>query len=203
MGKKYTAKEGDTISSIAYEHSLFPDTVWHDEQNKALRESRDSDLLCLGDIVYIPEKVVKQECCASELKHTFRRKGVPDKLKMILLKYGRPRAKQDFDMNIDGQFYGGTSDEDGLISISIPPDAKKGYLIIGKDRQRIDIELGVMDPITEQSGVIKRLFNLGYVDSIQLSDEQVQDALDKLAKKYAINDSNVVLHKLEELHDGK
>lgn len=85
--KEYQIREGDCISSIAYEHGFFPDTLWNHPDNTELKQNRkDMNLLEVGDIVNIPEKEEKEESAAPEQKHRFRKKGVPAKLRMKILK---------------------------------------------------------------------------------------------------------------------
>lgn len=85
--KDYKVREGDCISSIAYENGFFPDTIWNHPDNTELKRLRkEMNLLEVGDIVKIPEKEEKEESAAPEQKHRFRKKGVPAKLKMKILK---------------------------------------------------------------------------------------------------------------------
>ena len=64
MATNYQVKPGDCVSSIAFEHGFFPDTIWNHPSNKQLKEKRkDPNTLCAGDSVYIPdlrEKVVNK-----------------------------------------------------------------------------------------------------------------------------------------------
>ena len=76
--RKYTVKQGDCISSIAFEYGYFPDTLWNDPKNSKLKHDReDPNSLMPGDEVYIRDKEAKQASCASEKKYRFKRKGVP------------------------------------------------------------------------------------------------------------------------------
>lgn len=84
---EYQVREGDCISSIAYEHGFFPDTIWNHPDNAELKRLRkEMNLLEVGDIVKIPEKVEKKESVAVEQEHRFIKKGVPAKLRMKILK---------------------------------------------------------------------------------------------------------------------
>jgi len=84
---KHTVREGECVSSIAYEHGLFPDTIWDHPDNSQLKQKRkEMNLLEAGDVVEIPEKEEKEESIATEQTHRFRKKGVPAKLRMKILK---------------------------------------------------------------------------------------------------------------------
>lgn len=85
--KTYQVKSGDCLSSIAFDHGFFPDTLWNHSENASLKQNRKKmNHLEKGDLVKIPEKEEKEESAASEQKHRFRKKGVPAKLKLKILK---------------------------------------------------------------------------------------------------------------------
>ena len=83
----HTGRQGECISSIAYEYGFFPKTIWNLQDNAQLKQLRkDMNLLEVDDVVEIPEKEEKEESIASEQKHRFRKKGVPAKLRMKILR---------------------------------------------------------------------------------------------------------------------
>jgi hypothetical protein len=160
---KYNVEQGDCISSIAYEHGLFWETVWNHAENSQLKQKRkDPNVLYPGDEVFIPDKEEKQESCSCEKKHRFRRKGIPTKLRMQILKNGKPRANASYILDIDGEVSHGTLDSKGILDKTIPSNAQKAHLQVGLDHQTFEIALGGLDPIDEISGVQVRLNNLGY-----------------------------------------
>lgn len=160
--EEYKVRQGDSIASIAFERGLFPDTIWDDPKNKELKDKRkESDILMPGDIVYIREKEEKEESCATEKKHKFKRKGVPAKLQLQLIEEGQPRANLEYQLIIDGTPINGKTNKDGWLKHSIPPNTKKGELKIG-DSEVIDLEIGHLDPINTIEGIQERLNNLGF-----------------------------------------
>ena len=161
----HTVKQGDTISSIAYQHGLFPDTIWDDPENADLKSARkDPNVLFEGDVVRVREKEEKQVSCASDKRHRFRRKGVPAKFKVKLLLNNEPRANEPYRLVIDGVTSQGTSGGDGLVESSLPPDAREGTLYVGETGQEdvYQLKFGTLDPIDTDEGVKQRLLNLGY-----------------------------------------
>jgi hypothetical protein len=161
--KKYTVKQGDCISSIAFEHGFFPDTLWNDPMNSQLKQDRqDPNVLMPGDQVYIRKLEPKKALGATDKRHPFRRKGVPEKLQVQFLLADKPRAHQAYDLNIDGDRSRGQTDADGRITISIPPNAKTGTIRFKDPETQYQLNLGHLDPITEITGIQGRLQNLGF-----------------------------------------
>jgi hypothetical protein len=159
----YTVKPGDCISSISFEYGLFWKKVWDHPRNAGLREKRkDPYVLYEGDVVFVPEKEEKQEGCATEQKHRFRRKGVPEKFHVTLMAGKDPIANTNYKLSIDGRVLTGKTDAKGNIEEWILPNAREVILLLGKDEKKFEIALGHLDPIEELSGVQARLNNLGF-----------------------------------------
>jgi hypothetical protein len=172
--KEYSVKEGDCISSIAYDHALFPDTIWNDSKNSELKKKRKNpNTLLPGDVIYIRDKEEKEESCPCEQKHRFRRKGVPAKLKTQILIGELPCENEEYVLDIDGMRSRGKTDADGNIEITIPPNAKKGLIII--QNEEFELTLGTIDPIEEKQGVIQRLENLGFYEVDEDDDTGDED----------------------------
>lgn len=77
-----------------------------------------------------------------------------------------PIKNASYVLEVDGKVISeGTTDGDGKIEVELPPNARDGRLIIrqGTPEERVmTLNLGGMDPMTEVSGVRKRLANLGF-----------------------------------------
>lgn len=160
---EYRVKQGDCIESIAYDHGFFWETLWDHPNNAQLKNRRrDPNLLFRNDVVFIPEKRLKQESGATEQRHRFKHKGVPATLRLRLLDEGEPRANESYVLDVDGQLFSGTTDADGILECFIPPEAKRGRLLMGESRDEYILHLGNVDPIEEISGVQGRLHNLGF-----------------------------------------
>ncbi len=164
--RKYTAKQGDCISNIAYRYGLFPDSIWGDSKNSDLKQKRkDGNVLFPGDVVYIRDKEEKEESCSAEKRHSFKRKGVPETLRIRFLdEDGQPRRGLPYTLDIEGMILKGTTGSDGALEEHIPPDAKKVVITLGTGDEQEAMELGVghLDPVTEITGIQGRLNNLGY-----------------------------------------
>jgi len=192
---QYTIKEGDCLSSIAERHGLFWEKIWNHPNNMELkRRRRDPNILYPGDIVFLPEKEKKEETGLTEQKHRFRKKGAPAKVRLRLMRNDLPRANEPYVLEVDGNFFTGTTDTDGKLEQSIPPHAKKGKLLIGKKREAYILNLGGMDPLHELAGIQKRLNNLGFYcgPANGILGPQTIDALKAFQKKHRLTESGEV-----------
>lgn len=162
----YVVRAGDCIESIAYKHGLFWETIWNHPNNQELRAAnRDPNALLPGDRVFVPEIQSKKEAGETKLRHRFRRKGVPSKLRIAFKdEDDKPRAGIPYVLEIDGVLISGKTNDAGVVEHSISPDAKTGKLILKCEdgKEEYELKLGHIDPIDEVSGVKERLTNLGF-----------------------------------------
>jgi hypothetical protein len=178
----YVVKQGDCVESLAVTTGHFWQTLWNLPENAALKAARGSpNLLLPGDQLYVPEIRPIEVDAVTEERHRFVRKGVPSKLRLRIMQGNQPRGSEPYQLVIDGTASQGTTDTDGWIEINMPPDAQSGELVVGPDaltRQVFPLDLGGMDPITEITGVQKRLRNLGYpCDATGEIDDETRSAL--------------------------
>jgi hypothetical protein len=163
----YIIDTGDSTTALAFEHGLFWKTVWDHAENSDLKQKRKQpNILAPGDELYIPEIKPREESCATEKRHRFRRKGVPEKLNLQILKLnGKPRANEPYRFVIDDVILReGKLDGEGKLSEFIPNNAKTGKLWLGEkyDDGPISLQLGNLDPVDTIRGVQHRLKNLGF-----------------------------------------
>lgn len=161
----HRVSQGECISSIADQHGLFWQTVWNHADNAELKTLRkDPNCLLEGDQVTIPDKAAKEESCGTEQLHKFRMKGVPAKIKVRILRDDQPRKDTDYVLEIDGTSTKGKTNGDGYIEADIPPGARTAKVEVGTgdDIEVFELQLGTVDPLDTESGVIDRLSALGY-----------------------------------------
>ncbi|MFQ5806158.1 MAG: peptidoglycan-binding protein [Phycisphaerae bacterium] len=161
---EHQVRQGECISSIAKDTGHYWKTIWNDSANAQLREVRqDPNVLRTEDRLRIPEIRPKQEPCTAEMRHRFVRRGEPAMVRLrVLMEDDQPRANQPYTLEIGGQTYQGTTDPNGQLQAPIPGNAQRGKLTVGPDNVVFKLSLGVLDPITELSGVQGRLNNLGF-----------------------------------------
>jgi hypothetical protein len=166
MPEDYTVSAGECMHSIAFEHGFFWETLWNHANNSALKQERkDPSVLREGDVVHIPDLTVREESCAAEQTHRFRLKGVPAKVKIRVCVDDEPRANEPYTLYVDEVEAGeGTTDGDGFVEVSVSPAAREGRLVVGtgEDECTIVFQLGTVDPMETDEGVLGRLHNMGY-----------------------------------------
>jgi N-acetylmuramoyl-L-alanine amidase len=178
---KQKVGKGESAVSLAKKKGFFWRTVWDHGENAELKAKRkDPSLLFETDEIFFPEKQLKEVSKSTDAEHTFKRKGEPCKIKLQLLKLGKPRANEDYIFNIEGTIINGTTDAEGNIEHFIPGEAKSGKLILRGGKEEYPVRVGYLDPVEEVIGVQQRLNNLGYNCSENSKlDEKTKAALKK------------------------
>lgn len=162
---------GDSLPSIATTSGFTWETLWDRPENAELKALRKNpNTLREGDEVFIPEIEKRQESCATEERHTFKRLGDPVKFKLQLKRMGQPRKDEPFVMMIDGKIVEGTTDGDGKLEVFIPGNARTAVLHLNEGKEKHNIRIGRLDPIDELSGIKQRLNNLGFPAGIENDD---------------------------------
>lgn len=168
MPVTHTVQEGECLDVIAFQYGFFPDAIWDLSENSDLRSKRTSmSLLVPGDQVFIPDLRVKEESCATEAKHSFRRKGVPSRFQVRFTDgKGEALAGVSFRTIIDEEFGPeGKTDGDGVVDIVISPDAENLKLILDTEvewAKENDFVLSNLRPADTIEGLQARLFSLGF-----------------------------------------
>jgi N-acetylmuramoyl-L-alanine amidase len=162
-GGDYQVGQGECVESIAFERGFFWKTIWDDPENSELKQAReDANVLLPGDRLHIPEKQLKEEPGDTEKKHSFRRKGLPSVLRLVLREGGEPQANTPYVLLIDSKEYRGTTDGQGKLKHSLPPNAGSAKLRVGDDTREFTLLLRSIDPVESIAGLQSRLRNLGY-----------------------------------------
>lgn len=165
MPTTYTVQQGDTVIRLAELHGLASETIWDDPANKDLRELRgDMNILMPGDILIIPDIQPRLEKRPTGAVHVFQTVTTPAIFRLQIFDMHNPRANQNYSLAVDTadeELYG-TTDKDGILEEYVSPKASAGIIVIGPDKQKIVVNFGHLNPLSELSGVQQRLRNLGY-----------------------------------------
>ncbi len=180
----HTAQQGDCLTSIAEQYGMYWETIWNHPENADLKRRRkDPNVLFPGDLVFVPEKRIKEVTRSSDQQHSFRRKGVPAKLRIRLMDGDEPMAARPYQLEIDGNWIKGTTDQDGYIEQPLPPGARKGRILVGEGSTQdvFELQFGTIDPLDTTEGVKGRLSDLGYA-----SDGDPAEVLSAFQQKYGL-----------------
>jgi len=188
MGKIHKVKPGDTIASLSESYGHFPGTIWHHPENSDLRSKRDNmNILAEDDEVFIPEIENKTCVCPPQMRHRFRRVGVPALYRLQLLRNGKPRKNLKYLFALDGQTIEGVTDERGVIEIFIPPATPELTLFLGDEETPRIIKIGRLEPVDSISGLQQRLRNLGYDCAVSGTlDEPTRRALRSFQRRASL-----------------
>jgi hypothetical protein len=207
MPQVHTVRQGECISSIACKYGFFPDALWNLPDNAALKQKRrDGYLLVPGDELVIPDKKEKQEPCVTDKKHRFRRKGVPETLRLVVKdEEGDLLKNVPYILTIDGEHRRGNTNADGKIKEPILPSASEAKLLVGNIEYKL--QLGGLDPVSEDTGVQGRLRNMGYDCGPVDGDmgKRTKKAIEQFQRDQELEPTGEVddatRQRLEEIHD--
>jgi hypothetical protein len=198
--------QGGTTSGFAKSYGFFWRTIWEHPENAALRAKRkDPNVLSEKDDIFIPVREIKKVSKPTEAQHVFRRKGEPSKIKIRMLEHEKPRADEDYILEIDGKQTKGKTDGDGQLEHFIPGNARSGKLIFQAGKEIYNLMLGSLDPLDQISGVQQRLNNLDYKCGGEMGKmgPKTKEALKKFQADQKLNVSGepdaATKAKLEEL----
>ena len=167
-GAWHTVAQGESTTRLAYDHGLFWKTVWDHPNNDSLKHLRkNQNILNAGDRIFLPALRLKHQSGATEKRHRFKLKGVPEKLNVQFLDLqGKPFASKPYKLKIDGRATRGSLDGDGWLRVPIPPNASHAHIEVGDAGEcaSVDMDIGHLDPLSELTGVQARLRNLGLYD---------------------------------------
>ncbi len=207
-GEEYVVQQGDCLESIAYERGLLPNAVWNDARNEDLRQKRQNpNVLLAGDLLFVPDKTLREVSGATEQRHRFRRKAVPAWFRVRLFRNGEPRTGLKYVLKIDDQLYTGETDREGKIAQQITPDAQGGSIRLFENGrwEEYPIRLGYLDPADEAGGAWQRLSQLGY-DVGENPAEEAGAALRQFQKDYGLKETgeldDATTKRLAEAHEA-
>jgi hypothetical protein len=186
MPKIHRVRAGECIASIAFQHGLFPETVWQHDENAELRALRkDPSLLVAGDRVFIPDLRERWHSVSTDARHVFRRRGVPERISVQLLDaQDRPRAGVPFTLYVGSAVVTGESDSEGWVRAYVSPAATHATLEL-PDGETYTLAIGDLDPVETVRGLKQRLRALGYPcgnDASPELEDETRDAIDRFVR---------------------
>jgi hypothetical protein len=190
----HIVQRGECMASIADASGHFWEKLWGLAENADLKAARkDPNALLPGDRVHVPPIEEKEESRPTTERHTFRRKGVPSKIRIRCMHRDEPLAGKDYRLDIDGELFSGKTDDQGWVEHAIIPGARYGKLIVtdGQREHEYILDVGAMDPINTTTGIKARLANLGFLPGkVDASDSpEFRTALKEFQDAYGLEPS--------------
>jgi hypothetical protein len=159
----YIVRQGDYLAKLAFVLGFDADEVWNDPKNADLKTLRPNpNILAPGDILYVPEKKPDDGLPIEKGADNNYSAPVP-KVEVVLVfrSDDQPLANEPCEvLGLDGA--DPSTDADGKLTLKIPVTIRQVSVHFTGPDLTYDIRVGDMDPHTEDSGVKKRLANLGF-----------------------------------------
>ena len=170
MPQQYTVQQGDHLSRIAAQVGISDyNIIWDFPQNSRLKQLRQNpNVLFPGDMLVIPDRREKNEARGTDNTHRFQIKLPALKLRIRLENlYGKPLANQQYRLLLEGERRSGLTNGQGQLEQSITGKTDRVALQTQpfegvQSVVEIPVKVGHLDPVTEVSGWLARLNNLGY-----------------------------------------
>lgn len=179
--------------------------------NRALRSGgREDGILHPGDELTIPDLTTKQVDGATDQRHRFRCSNQSAWLKVRFLENDEPRSNVSYLLQIGAQEFRGNLDDDGWLEVRVPGDAQQAVLLLGEEGQeeRIELNIGHLNPPDEISGAKQRLNNLGFHcgEENEELDDITRQALRSFQLKQDLEETGELddetRSRLTEIHDA-
>jgi len=159
----HTVKSGECLSGIAYSYGLAWDQIWNHPENAGLKEKRgDPNILRPGDVVFVPERTLREEERPTGKRHRFKRTGSETFLRLRLQRSGYPVENEPYALAVNRVIREGQTDATGLLVERIPPMIHEATLYLRDFEEQYQLQLGRLDPLDQVTGIQARLNNLGY-----------------------------------------
>ncbi len=218
MPETYTVVKGDCFENIAKRFG-FGDykVLYNHPQNADLKRKRPQpNLLAVGDKIFIPDKNLGEESCATEKRHTFQILAKKVKLRVVVKDdKGRFFADKKYELKVGLKVFNGNTDGRGFIEQEIPADAKRAILKVFTEDEKLKVltwhlAVGSLGPVDTDYGVHGRLKNLGFYSGSldgKTDDKKTKDSVEVFQKKNSMtvngNVDDALRNKLRETHDKK
>ena len=182
----WIVRPGDCLVTIAAEQGfLDPLTVYDRPENEDLRTMRpDPRVLLAGDEVFIPERVLGVLSRPTEQRHRVKVQSRATFLRLQFRNGDTPRAGVEYRVEYGNTVLTGTTASDGMLVQPIPAHLRQVNVVLidHGEEEWYSIGVGYLDPVTDTSGVIQRLCNLGL--ALDIADVPPHIALEQAVRAF-------------------
>jgi hypothetical protein len=163
--RTYVVRQGDYLKALAFKFGFRADEVWGHETNKKLRERRpDPQSLQPGDILHIPEPRPPTLSMTAGQTNRYRAEVPTTRIRVRLCDSAdAPIANAPYRLSgADLVAPEGVTDAHGMVDFEVSVRAREVRLLLVETGEELALMIGHMDPVTEESGIAKRLEHLGF-----------------------------------------
>ncbi|MFO0553774.1 MAG: peptidoglycan-binding protein [Polyangiaceae bacterium] len=210
--KAYRVRQGDHVRRLAFRAGVSPDEVWNHQKNKDLKAKRECmDILAPGDILYLPTEppagadithgtTNRYQCQIPTIHVSFQLAGDD--------RYKNKAYKATVAGTVGDPLEGSTGDK-GEVDLVVPVIATQVDFKIEELSFEAILEVGALDPVGEDSGVVQRLRSLGYLpdEKAPVSRREVEAATAQFQKDQGLSATGFITDelrkKLDEAHSAK
>jgi hypothetical protein len=165
----YVVRAGDHLDLIAHKHGVTPDDIWNHPRNAALNDRRKNpNLLCFGDVIYIPEVTRRWIPLFVGASNTIVATVPKVQLSVRFSVQGAPLAGKRCVVHGIDQPLELTTDGAGKLSLETPITVQTVVVEFPDVPMVRTLCIGHLDPADEPTGAFQRLQNLGYASSRSL-----------------------------------
>lgn len=171
--QRYVVRQGDYLAKLAYQFGCEPSAIWDHPDNAEVRKRRggDGELLYPGDLLVIPTAPPKEVGVQGGTTNDYAAE-VPRIEVVVRLVFGADAfANEEYEVQGVGEPQKGTTDAEGKLSFQAPVTARTATILLTKLNWPLPVQIGDMDPMAEPLGVMKRLFQLGYLEELRSTDD--------------------------------
>jgi murein L,D-transpeptidase YcbB/YkuD len=181
--RAHIVRDGEYLTQIAARLGQDPEALWNHPKNAELKAKRQHmDVLNTGDIVFVPDEPPRPGLPLRKGTTNRYVAKVPKVTMSIVARDGGvPLKDEPFVINGAGAPIEGTTDGSGKLTFKISIHVREAEILLPKKGLSFPLHIGDMDPISEASGVQKRLENLGLYTPPSGADAGAADARLKAA----------------------
>ena len=176
--RAHVVRQGDYLDQLADALGFDADAVWSAPENADLARRRDPNLLCPGDVLFVPPTNPPRVAVEAGTANRYVARVPTTRVKLGFEDRSGPLAGERCVIHGLGAPRERTTDGDGWLAIDVPLTARECRVSFPGRRLVFPVLIGHMDPITEASGVRKRLAHLGYYPAMERREIAAVDAAD-------------------------
>jgi hypothetical protein len=186
-------RQGEFLGSIAHQCGFVAADIWnHPENARLTRLRKDPDMLCTGDVLYIPEPRKKWLPVRVGEVNRFVANIPRVTLTLKLVTKAGPLANTECLLSGIPGLTAATTDGTGTLTISAPITVGAVVIDVDKPRFYAVVRVGHMDPPDTEPGVRMRLRNLQYLHDHDVPDEHFACAVAAFQRARGLSDSGTV-----------